>query len=113
MKAVLLVIRFALELGALAALAYWGFTTGGWVANVVLGIGAPLLAATLWGLFVSPKARFGTPVRQAVFEAVVFGAAALALLHAGRTTPAIVFAGIALGDSVALRLLDRGELSRS
>jgi hypothetical protein len=106
LKGVLLVVRFALEIGSLVALAFWGFTTGGWVANVVLGIGAPLLAATVWGLFVSPKARFGSPVRQAAFEAVVFGAATLALIHAGQTTPAIVFAVIALADSVALRLLD-------
>jgi Protein of unknown function (DUF2568) len=84
LKGVLLVLRFALEIGSLVALAYWGFTTGGRVVNVVLGIGAPLLAATVWGLFVSPQARFGSPLRQAAFEAVVFAAATLALLHTGK-----------------------------
>jgi hypothetical protein len=45
-------------------------------------------------------------MRQAAFEAVVFGAATLALLHAGQTTLAIVFALIAVADSLALPLLD-------
>ena len=48
-----------LELAALAALAYWGAVTpDSTVLKVVLAIGAPLLAALVWGTFVSPKARF-------------------------------------------------------
>ena len=43
-----LALRFFLELAALAALAYWGFHTGRSVlADVVLGLGAPLLAAVV------------------------------------------------------------------
>jgi hypothetical protein len=33
----------------LAALAYWGFAVGDGVGAWVLGIGAPLLAAIVWG----------------------------------------------------------------
>jgi hypothetical protein len=106
-KGVLLVVRFGLELGALVALGYWGFKTGGsTVVDIVLGLGAPMLAALIWGLFVSPKARYGSPLRQAVFEAVVFGAAFLALLDVGRTGLAIAFAVVALVDSVLVRVLD-------
>ncbi len=69
----LLAVRFLLELAALAALAYWGFSEYDGVAAVLLGVGAPLLAAVVWGLFVSPKAKYGSPVRQAIGEAIVFG----------------------------------------
>jgi hypothetical protein len=52
-KAILLGIRFGLELAALAALAYWGFKTmDGTAAKILFGLGAPLLAGVLWGLFV-------------------------------------------------------------
>jgi Protein of unknown function (DUF2568) len=107
LKGVLLAVRFALELGAIAALAYWGFRDGdGAVLKVVLGIGAPAAAIALWGLFVSPKAKYGGPVSRAVFELIVFAAAVVALVAADRTGLAVVFAVIALADSVALRLLD-------
>ena len=44
-QAVSLTLRFVLELAALAALAYWGVHTGDSpLADVVLGVGAPLLA---------------------------------------------------------------------
>ena len=105
-KGLLLAVRFGLELAALAALGYWGFETGdGTVTKVVLGLGAPILAAVLWGLFVSPKARFQSPVLKAVFEFAVFVAAVLALLGAGQPGLAIAFAFVALIDSVLLRLI--------
>jgi Protein of unknown function (DUF2568) len=107
MRAAALAVRFALEIGALVALGYWGFKTGdSAVADIVLGIGAPLAGAVIWGLFVSPKAKYGSPTRQAAFEALVFGAATLALLHAGRTGLAIAFAAIAAADSVLVRVVD-------
>ena len=47
-----LALAFFLELCALAALGYWGFVTGeGLPARIGLGVGAPLLAAVLWGAF--------------------------------------------------------------
>jgi phenylalanyl-tRNA synthetase beta chain len=46
LKGANLVLRFLLELCALAALCYWGFKTGSvTLSKVGLGIGAPLLAA--------------------------------------------------------------------
>jgi hypothetical protein len=51
-----LTVAFLLELCALAALGYWGFrTASGPAAKAALGIGAPLLAAVLWGLFAAPS----------------------------------------------------------
>ena len=59
MKVANLALRFFLEVAALVALSYWGFQAGSNdVAHWVLGIGAPLLAAVVWGLFIAPKSRY-------------------------------------------------------
>lgn len=81
-----LALRFVLELCALAALAYWGFhTSETTLVRGALGIGAPLLAAIVWGLFVAPRATVpvSSPVRLIV-ELLVFGAAIAGLVAAGR-----------------------------
>ena len=45
-----LAVRLLCELGLLVALAVWGFHAGsGLAADLVLGLGAPLLAAAVWG----------------------------------------------------------------
>ena len=87
-------LRFLLELASLAALAAWGLHTGdSLLAGLVLGVGAPLAAAVLWGAFIAPKARFPVPLAvRVVLELVVFGAAAVALWAAGWHTLAVVFA---------------------
>ena len=87
-----LALRFLLELCALAALAYWGFKTGeSVVAKSGLGIGAPLLAAVVWGTFVAPGAPIQAPgFLRLVLELVVFGLASAALYSAGRPTLAWV-----------------------
>lgn len=77
-------LRFVLELCTLAALGYWGFTTGsGTIGKVVLGLGAPILAAALWGAFVAPKAvRPLHDPAKLLIELVVFGGAAAGLFAA-------------------------------
>ena len=53
-----LALQFLLELAALAALGYWGSTSGdGTFAHVALAIAAPLLAAVVWGCRI-PKTSF-------------------------------------------------------
>jgi len=50
-------LRFVLELCLLAALGYWGFQLEqGWLLQIMVGIGSPLLVAVIWGMFVAPKA---------------------------------------------------------
>jgi Protein of unknown function (DUF2568) len=57
-----LALRFLLGLCALVALGYWGIKTGsGAIAEVALGIGAPLVAAVVWGVFVAPRAPVALP----------------------------------------------------
>lgn len=87
-----LALRFLLELCALGALGYWGFKTGGLIAKIGLGIGAPLIAAVVWGTFLSPQA----PVRLSgllvlILQALVFGSAAAGLVATGHRTLALVF----------------------
>jgi Protein of unknown function (DUF2568) len=87
-----LALRFILELCALVALGYWGVKVGGsTIAKIGLGIGAPLLAAVVWGMFVAPRAPIPTPgLLRLLIELVVFGSAAAALYSAGRPTLAWV-----------------------
>lgn len=92
-------IRFLLELAALGALGWWGVhVSGSTVAKIVLGIGLPLIVAIVWGRFISPKApvRLSRPVWLAL-QAVIFGAAALALASVWS-----VWAGVALAIVVVV-----------
>ncbi len=100
MRTANLVLRFALELSALAALAVWGASADGAIAWV-LGAGAPLAAAVAWGAFVSPRAAIDAPraVRWAV-EAMVVAAASAALVATGRTILGLAFGGLALASGV-------------
>lgn len=97
-KSANLLVRFLLELFALGALCYWGFASGENVfVKVFLGLGAPVLAAVVWGLFVSPKAAvpLAMPLRL-LPEALVFGSAAAALLATGHPVLAVGFTVVAV-----------------
>jgi hypothetical protein len=96
LEGVNLAVRFALELSAIAATAYWGYGTRGGATRWVLAVAAPAVVIAVWALFVSEKPRIdlSRPL-QLVIEFVVFGAAALALAAAGRPTLAVVFAVVA------------------
>jgi hypothetical protein len=92
-------LRFALELCLLAALAYVGLQV-----SVVLAVVAPVVAAIVWGLFVSPKARYPlsrTPWITVQF--VLFGAAVVGLIVAGSVVLGTVFA-VAVVVNLALVL---------
>lgn len=105
MQASNLGFRFLLELGMLAALAYWGFTTGhSGVAHVVLGVGAPLVVAVLWGVFAAPQS--GRRLNGAALVAVQVGLlllGAVALIAAGRGGLGVVFAAAVLVNAALLR----------
>lgn len=97
-------LRFMLELCALAGLGYWGATSGrGPLTKTLLGIGAPLAAAVIWGAFVAPKASVpvSEPIRL-LLEVLVFGSAVVALYRAGRPTLALVFAAAVVINRVLM-----------
>jgi len=101
LRGITLTVRFLCELAMLAALAYWGFRAGDGVGAWVLGIGAPLLAAVVWGAWVAPKARWPVPIpTRVLLELILFGAAAGALAIAGQPLLAVVLGVAALATSL-------------
>jgi hypothetical protein len=85
MRAANLGVRFLLELCLLAALAVVGWWLGGpRVLQVLLAVLLPAVAASLWGLWVAPRAsgRLADPARFGV-EAVLFAVASVGLVLAG------------------------------
>lgn len=107
-KAANLAIRFILELCALTALGYWGFhIRNGLLMKWTVGLGAPLLAAVIWGLFVAPNATVSIPVSlRLILELIVFGSSAFALYAAGKPQLALVFASIYAINRVLLYIWD-------
>ncbi|MGI8334723.1 YrdB family protein [Actinomadura scrupuli] len=92
-------LAFALEMGLLAALCFWGVRTGGGVVGkTLLGVGTPVLAAALWGLFLAAGGpRYAIPVpAQIALKLALFGAAAMALHRTGHTTLGIAFGVLAV-----------------
>ncbi len=104
MKSINLGVAFLLELCMLAALAYWGFQTGQTLlVRLVLGIGAPVLAALIWGRYMAPlSATRLTGAAYLVLKFVLFGLAALGLATTGQITLAIIFAVISVINQVLL-----------
>jgi hypothetical protein len=93
-----LIVTFLLELAMLAALAYWGLQTDASLpVRIALGVGTPLVVALIWARFMAPKSRrrlTGTP--YLVLKAVLFGAAAIALVVTGEPALALVFVVMAV-----------------
>ncbi|HEY0248030.1 MAG TPA: YrdB family protein [Gryllotalpicola sp.] len=89
-------LRFLCEVFAVVSLAVWGFTMFPFWLNLVVGIGAPVLAILLWGLFRAPKAVFAVdPFVKALVEIVVLGTAAYAWADMHHWIVAGVFAAVA------------------
>jgi hypothetical protein len=99
-----LLLRFLLELCALGALGYWGFKTGsGTLAKVGLGVGAPLIAAVVWAVFVSPQASVRLPgFLVLLLQVLVFGGAAAGLVATGHRTAAVAFGGLIVVNAVLM-----------
>ncbi|HEX2375562.1 MAG TPA: YrdB family protein [Actinomycetota bacterium] len=114
LRGVILTVRFLCELAMLAALAYWGFTVGEGVGAWLLGLGAPLLAAVVWGAVVAPRARWPVPIpTRVVVELVLFGAAAGALAVAGQPLAAVILGVAALAISLLNASQERQERDRA
>lgn len=95
-------LSFLLELCLLAAFADWGIRTGQTLAaKILLGIGAPLLTAIFWGVFMAPRASIplSAPL-YLLFKVILFGLAVAALAFGGRSNLAW-----ALGITFAINML--------
>ncbi|MFF4773601.1 YrdB family protein [Microtetraspora fusca] len=102
-----LALMFFLELGVLVSVGYWGFTLAAPLAvRILAGLGAPVVFATLWGLFAAANgARFKLHgLARAAFEIAWFGGGAAALVASGLVTGGTVFAILYVVNGV-LRLV--------
>ena len=97
-------LRFLLELTALAALAYWGFDTGtSLLGDLVLGVGAPLVGAVVWGIWAAPRsAQRLTGWRLTAVQFLVLGAGAVALVAAGHAVAGAALAAVIVVNGIAL-----------
>jgi hypothetical protein len=67
------VVAFLVELVVLALLGFAGFSAGG-ARSWLLGIGLPVAAAVVWGLFAAPRARISSAGLRLGTKLVVLGA---------------------------------------
>jgi hypothetical protein len=110
MKTANLALKFALELVALAAFAYWGTTLHGTAVAALAAVTAPLAMIVLWGTLAAPRAQRRLPTAIRIpFELAVFALAAGALLAAGAPIPAAGLAALVLLNSVLLTRFDQWD----
>ncbi|MBI1349502.1 MAG: DUF2568 domain-containing protein [Actinomycetales bacterium] len=94
MTAVLLALRFVLELCLLAAFAVIGWDAfDNVVARLVAALALPLAVALVWGMALSPRRRIDLPlVVRVLAELALFLTAAVGVWSAGFPVAAIVLA---------------------
>ncbi len=92
------VLAFFIEIGALVALAGWGFSAGsGLGTKLLLGLGAPAVAIVLWALFAAPRSTYDILAAEIAVKALVLGggvAAAFTLIPLGWAIAAAVVVAI-------------------
>jgi hypothetical protein len=99
-----LLLRFIVELAALAGLAFWGWTAGhSTTGQWVLAVATPTVAAWVWGMYAAPASshRLAGPARLTV-EWLVLGGAAVATAVAGLPGAALAFVLVAAGNALVL-----------
>jgi uncharacterized protein DUF2568 len=103
LKALNLAIRFfVVELGALAAAAYWGWEATSSAGRWYLAVLAPGAVIVVWGAFISPRARIRVSKEAAlVIELVLLGLVALGLAVTGPVWLGIAYGAVALVSGVA------------
>ena len=101
-----LALRFALELGGLAALASAGLQSSEGPARWLVAIGAPAALVLFWALVVAPGATnpIAPSVREVIGSLALLGAAG-ALALAGHPRLAGVFAVLIVINNVLLALM--------
>lgn len=96
LKGANLAVAFLLEVVALVAFAFWGWTVGtNDAARLVLVIALPVIAAAVWGAFLSPKPEFQLPAAVVAFAQLAFFVlAVLGLWGSGHRVSALVTAAV-------------------
>jgi hypothetical protein len=100
-RATVLLLRFGSELAGLTAVTLWGFSESGW-----FGVLPPIAAAAVWGRWMAPMAqrRLEDPLRL-LAELTFFSLATGAFDAVGAKAVAAVYAAVAFGSAVTMRLV--------
>lgn len=105
MKQFNLGLRFLLELALLVSIGYgvFQFSAEGW--RWIFSLGAVLLVAIIWGIWVAPhsKMRLSDPSRLAI-EVLLFVSGVTALWFADQHLPAALFAGAVIVNMTLMLL---------
>jgi hypothetical protein len=97
-----LAVRFLLEIAALVAIGYWGWTQHDGFLRYLLAIGGPVIAGVLWSTFAVPddpsrSGRAPVPVPGIIrlaLELAIFAFAAWALYDAGNSLLALILVAV-------------------
>jgi len=104
LKMINLGLRFLLELCILVIFGYWGFKTGRGIFNrILLGIGAPVLFAVVWGTFLAPN----SPLRLVepwlfLLELVIFALAGWVLYRTGKVKLTLTFSVVYILNKILM-----------
>jgi hypothetical protein len=98
-----LAIRFLLELAAIVAVAYWGYTVTTEWWRWAVAIGAPAMLIAIWAVAIAPKANnlLPLPVRELLGSGVLLIAAGL-LFAAGAPSASLAMAVLVVVNTVLL-----------
>lgn len=96
--------RFLLELCILVIFGYWGFKTGdNAFMEFLLGLGAPILFAVVWGTFLAPKSpRHLHEPWLFLLELVIFSVTCWALYSTGKTDLTVVFGSVYILNKILM-----------
>lgn len=73
-------LAFLIELAAITAYAYWGFSFDNWLFKLVLGLGAPAIVVIIWAKWCAPRSETRLKMPWlAIVELIVFSIAALVM----------------------------------
>jgi hypothetical protein len=105
-----LAVRFAVELLGVAFVGYWGFNASDdTVTGAILGVGAIVVFAVVWGAFLAPNATRGLSRSQKNgIGTLVLLVAAGALALAGQPIVALVYAVVVSLNALVLWKLGDG-----
>lgn len=112
MRSMNLLLRFLLELAALAALAFAGGRAAQHSVALILAVAAPCCFAVLWSLFAAHQARYALPrTAKGIAGMLLLELSAAGLAAAGRPELAIAFAALILVNSWLLYAWRQDEKS--
>ena len=102
--------RYLFQMGAIAAVSFWGFSLGEGVLGAVYSIVAALAVAIAWEVFIGPRARVAmAPWMRDLLAVIVITVASIALASAGEPELAVGFLAAVLISAVFQRVMRRTE----